>query len=161
MVAQITRRFSISYQSNVRAKLHDFWRRSVWGYLLAALVLAAAQPGLLGSFWLTAGGCLVGFCALGLGVVYLGAYVQRHKLTFNATVTFQESQILVRPDAPGQLPETHTWRWILAWQESATHFFLRIRRFPQLFLLVRKTELTPSETATLRTWLARPRPAAA
>ena len=160
MVSRITKRFRSSYKGNVLAKLQDFRRRSVWAYLLASVLLGAGAPGLLGRFWVTAAGSFLGCCAVGIGVVYLGAYLQRNKTLFSAEVTFEEARILVQPDGPGQPAEAKDWRWILAWQESGTHFFLRIQKLPRLFLLLRKTALTPEEADTLRTWLARPRVAA-
>ncbi len=154
MVASIRRSFRISPRSQLRAKLHRFRRRSGWAYLVGSLLLSAVYPDLAGHFLLTWGGLFLGFCALALAVIFASSYWRRDQPVFAADVAFEEAHIQVWP-VGGSGPETKDWAWLLTTDESRTHFYFLIRRFPRLSLVLAKSTLTPEELATLHTWLAR------
>jgi len=52
MIRQITQQFNVTFLSQLVGKLHLFCRRSLWRYLLGALLLSLARPELLHGFWL-------------------------------------------------------------------------------------------------------------
>lgn len=154
MVTSIRRSFRVSPHSQLLAKLHQFRRRSGWRYLLASLLLSVVYPSLAGHFLLTWGVLFLGCCALALAAIYVSSYWPRNQPVFEADVAFEEAHIQVWPVGGGG-PETKEWGWVLAADESRTHFYLLIRRFPGLSLVLAKTALAPEETTTLRAWLAR------
>lgn len=157
MPAEITHLFRATPREQLLGKLYNFRRRSLGRYALAAALLTLARPDLLGHFVLTWLGLTAGFGLLGLAVVY----ASRHRLApapFPATVTFRAERIEVRP-ADGSPAQTHDWRWVRRADESDRYFFLTVRDFPRLILLLDKQKLSPEETTTFQTWLAA-RPAA-
>ena len=157
MVSQVTQQFRTTFSSLLAGKLYTFRRRSGWRYLVGALLLSLARPTLLHSFWPTLLTLATGLVGLGLAVVVLSSYAQRRQQLFEAEVTFRAAGIEVRP-ANGSPAETHDWQWILQASENQRQFFLVVRSFPRLVLLLNKHRLTTEEVAAFRTWLAaRPR----
>lgn len=147
--------FQTTFQHLLLGKLYNFRRRSLWRYLLAALLLSLARPALLGGFWQTWLALSLGLGALGLGVLFLSSYWQRHRTGLDAKITFRTDQIVVRPADAAQPAQTKDWRWILRADESGSHFFLLIGQVPRQYLLLRKAALTAAEVTTFRQWLAR------
>ena len=153
MITQITRPFDTTFSSQLAGKLYLFSRRSLWRYLLGALLLSLARPELLHGFWPTLLALSGGLATLGLAVVVLSSYTQRwHPLT-GALVTFRATGLEVQP-ANGAPPEMHDWQWVLRANETSQRFFLVVQRFPQLVLHLDKHRLTAEEVAALRTWLS-------
>jgi hypothetical protein len=153
MITQLTRSFRPTPHDQRVAKLYHFRRRSLWRYLLAALLLSAARPELLGSFALTWLGLSAGLVLLGLAVVLLSSSRPAAGPPFEAEVTFRAGGIEVRP-ATGAPAEVHDWRWVRQADESGTYFFLTLRDFPRLILLLDKRRLAPEEVTAFRMWLA-------
>jgi L-lactate permease len=153
MVMHITHPFRTTFSSLLVGKLYAFRQRSVWRYLLGALLLSLAQPQLLHNFWLTLVALAGAFVGLGLAMVALSSYVQRRQQLFEADVTFWPTHIEVQPTS-GALAETHDWQWVLQASEDKRRFFLVVRSFPRLVLLLDKSRLTAEEVAAFRTWLA-------
>ena len=153
MVTQITKPFHTTFSTLLAGKLYFFRRRSAWRYLLAALLFSLARPELVNGFWPTLLALAAGLVSLGLLVVVLSSYVQRRRPLFEAVVTFQASGLEVRP-ANGTRPETHDWHWVRDFGENNRRFFLVVRPFPRLVLLLDKHRLTAEEVATFRTWVA-------
>jgi hypothetical protein len=153
MVTQITQQFQVTFSSMLTGKLYFFRRRSLWRYLLAALLFSLAKPELVNSFWSTLLVLTVGFVGLGLLSVVLGSYTQRRQSFFEGIVTFQATGLEVRP-ANGATPETHDWHWVREFGEDSRRFFLVFRPFPRLVLLLDKRRLTAEEVDAFRTWVA-------
>ncbi|GAB3637368.1 hypothetical protein GCM10027422_29580 [Hymenobacter arcticus] len=153
MVSQIIRPFRTTFANLLAGKLYNFRRRSLWRYLLGALLLSLARPALVGSFWPTLLVLAAGLVGLGLLVVVLSSYALRHNQQFEAEVTFRADGVVVRP-ASGAPPETHDWQWVRQASETSRRFFLVVKPFPRLVLLLDKHRLTDEEVATFRTWLA-------
>jgi hypothetical protein len=154
MLAHFTAHFTNTPRYLLLGKLHNFRKRSVWRYLLAGVLLGAARPEWLGSIWLTTPALALGLVALGLGVVVLSAYLQRHKKIFSAEVTFTAAYITVQPDAAGAPAETHDWQWIRQADETSRYFFLVVQPFPRFGLVLDKRRLTAEQAGTFRAWLA-------
>ena len=152
MTTQITRQFDSTFLSQLVGKLHLFGRRSLWRYLLGALLLSLAQPELLHGFWPTLLALSVGLVALGLALVVLSSYTQRRHELAGVLVTFRAAGLEVQ-FANGAPPETHDWQWVRHASETSRRFFLVVQRFPQFVLHLDKARLTAEEVATLRTWL--------
>ncbi|MDO7874399.1 hypothetical protein Q5H93_06615 [Hymenobacter sp. ASUV-10] len=152
MITQLTRSFRPTPHDQRVAKLYNFRRRSLWRYLLAALLLSAARPGLLGSFALTWLGLSAGLVLLGLAVVLLSSY-RMGPASFAAEVTFRAEGIEVRP-ADGAPAQAHDWRWLRRADESGRYFFLTVRDLPRLILLLDKHRLAPEEITAFRAWVA-------
>lgn len=150
MTADITRSFRATPSSQFIAKLYTFRRRSLGRYALTAALLTAAWPDLLGHFVLTWLGLTAAFVLLGLLAVYASSY---RLVRFAAQVAFRADAIEVRP-ADGKPAQTHGWDWVSRVDESNHYFFLTVRDFPRLVLLLDKRQLLPEETATFRTWVA-------
>lgn len=153
MASQLTYLFRTTPATTLVAKLYSFRRRSLWRYLMGALLLSLARPDLLGSFWPTLAGLALGFGLLGLAVVLGSSYWPSRQSQFEAQVTFQASRIVVQPTG-GAPTETHDWRWVLRADEAGRYFFLTVRAFPRLILLLDKHRLSPEEAAAFRSWLA-------
>lgn len=153
MITQLTRSFRSTPQDMRVAKLYNFRRRSLWRYLLAALLLSLARPELLGNFALTWLGLAASLLGVGLAVVFASSYWRTPRPVFEAEVTFQADTIVVRP-ASGAPAETHDWRWLRRTDEAGPYFFLTVRGFPQLILLLDKRKLSPEETDAFRAWVA-------
>jgi len=153
MVTHITQQFRTTFSSLLAGKLYAFRRRSVWRYLLGALLFSLAQPQLVGNFWLTLLVLAVGLVGLGLALVLVSSYIQRRQPLFEAEVTFWPTHIEVRPSS-GAPAETHDWQWVLQASEDSRRFYLVVRPFPRLVLLLDKPRLTAAEVAAFRTWLA-------
>lgn len=153
MITQLTRSFRSTPHDQRVAKLYHFRRRSLWRYLLAALLLSVARPELLGHFALTWLGLSAGLVLLGLAVVLLSSYRRGSRPAFAADITFRADSIEVRP-ASGAPAETHDWRWLRQADEAGSYFFLTLRDFPRLTLLLDKRKLAPEEVTAFREWLA-------
>jgi len=166
MITQISRKFGPSFQSNLLGKLHNFRRRSVWRYALVSglagagrVLLGADKPSPAGSFGLTALVVFAGLCALS-GLAMVGSAWAQRASGFRGEVTFRANDLLVRPDDPGQPAAEQSWACVVSWQESTTDFYLLVRPFPRLYLLLPKRSLSREEATTLREWLRRSRPGA-
>ena len=153
MANQLTYSFRSTPATRRVAKLYVFRRRSLWRYLLAALLLSLARPDLLGSFWLTLLGLALGLVLMGLAVVLGSSYWPSSQAQFEAQVIFQANGIVVQPTS-GAPTETHAWRWVQRADESNRYFYLTVRAFPRLVLLLDKRRLSPEEIGTFRDWLA-------
>ena len=152
MITQITRQFDSTFLSQLVGKLYRFRQRSLWRYLLGALLLSFARPELLHGFWPTLLALSVGLVSLGLAVVVLSSYTQRRHQLAGAIITFRATGLEVQL-ANGTPPETHDWQWVRHADETGRRFFLVVQRFPQLVLHLDKHHLTAEEKAALRTWL--------
>lgn len=157
MVDQITQKFEVSFRSNLRAKLRQFWRRGVWGYVVAGGLLGVAEPGLLGSFGLTVLGVFLGCCTLSGLVIAGSSYMQRRQTGFRGEITFRATGLLLRSADLRRSAEGKDWSWVVRWNESASYFYLLVPlppRFRRLYLLLPKHRLRAEEVTTLRQWLA-------
>lgn len=152
MVSQITHNFRTTFASLLAGKLYNFRRRSLWRYLLGALLLSLVWPELVSSFWPTLLVLAAGLVGLGLLVVVASSYALQQQ-RFEAEVTFRADSLLVHP-ASGAPPQTHPWQWVRQASETNQRFFLVVKPFPRLILLLDKHRLTDEEVVTFRTWLA-------
>ncbi|MFD1874885.1 hypothetical protein [Hymenobacter bucti] len=158
MVSHITRRFQSDFAALLAGKLYTFRRRSVWRYLLAALLLSLARPTLVHNFWRTLLAAAAGLVGLGLLAVVASSYAQRRQKYFEAEIAFRADGLTVQPTS-GALAEAHDWQWVRHASESRHRFYLVLRPFPRLVLLLDKHRLTAEEVAAFRTWLAARHPA--
>jgi hypothetical protein len=152
MITQITRQFNVTFLSQLVGKLYRFRRRSLWRYLLGALLLSLARPELLHGFWPTLLALSVGLVSLGLAVVMLSSYTQRRHQLAGTIITFRATGLQVQL-ANGTPPEMHDWQWVRHADEAGRRFFLVVQQFPQLVLNLDKHHLLAEETAALLTWL--------
>jgi hypothetical protein len=140
------------------AKLRNLIPKAPVTLFASALVILGYQAMRSASVWSSQtllyvlAACLA-LAALRLAALWVSSAVQIRQLRERVlTVTFRDDFLTVRHHDTNQL-ESHDWDWVLAAQESGSHYFLQIERRPPFYLLLAKETLSPDEHGLLHRWL--------
>ncbi len=159
----ITKIFTNSFQSILLAKIRRFLRRSIFRYILAAVMisygrylLATINSDQLGSVPLSAvdivieGG--VGFILLCLFVIILMVVAAKFQSNRKQeyTITFKCDELIVTQDGS---TTHHDWDWIISAEYSLGILALLNKNHPGLEVFLPKSSLTEAEFETLQGWL--------
>lgn len=159
---KITKKFEFSFRSIWLAKLRHFMRRSLWRYLLAALLLTFGRA-VFGNYrlmsletlrlWV----CLTAGCViLGFGVILISVMSQTKRFrNRNVQITFSENEVLIVQSEVGKeiRKEIYSWDQIEKVEDTLRYIMLAFKKCPWFYLVIQKQRLTKAEIDLLIQWL--------
>lgn len=159
----ISKTFTNSFHSIFLAKMRGFWRRSIFRYLLAAVMLSYSRYLLislnsdsLGSERLSTADIIlegfIGFILLSSIVILLmivAAKIQSKRLQ-PITITFKEDELVIT--RKGETVQ-HDWDWIISAENTRDLFTFLIEQRPRYEVFLAKSKLTGAELEKIQSWL--------
>lgn len=141
----LTKRITIDYNSVLKAKIYFFFKRSIWRYLLAILVVAYIFPLNPPGFLLSG---LIYFFAFIIVILvplyHFSSVMLAKKIDFDADVTFSEANIVIAHKNK-QSTETKDWSWIRSIDITANNVWLVTNEVPRFLISLSKNKLSESE----------------
>lgn len=141
----VTKRITIDYNSVLKAKIYFFFKRSIWRYLPAMLIVAYIFPLNPPGFLLSG---LIYFFVFTIVILvplyHFSSVMMAKKIDFDADVTFSEAHIVV---AHKNKPSTETkeWTWIRNIDITANNVWLVTNEAPRFLISLPKNKLSESE----------------
>ena len=156
---QITKAFSHSFRSMILIKMRNFLRRSLFRYIVGAILLTLGVQTLRQHHLLTSDTVCLFLVAnltaisFGLLTIFLSSiFLTRTMKAKDMTVTFKESEIVVQRRDSDEM-EVKGWDWVISSEETKNFYFLVTRLRPRYEIALSKSKLTNEENALLREWL--------
>lgn len=141
----VTKRITINYNSVLKAKIYFFFRRSLWRYLFAILVIAYIFPLNPPGFLLSGLIYFFGFAIVVLAPLYhFSSVMMAKKIDFDADVTFSEAHITV-VHRNKQATEIKEWTWISNIDITSNNVWLVTKEAPRFLISLNKNKLSESE----------------
>lgn len=141
----VTKRITINYNSVLKAKLYFFFKRSLWRYLFAILIIAYIFPLNPPGFLLSG---LIYFSLFAVVILvplyHFSSVTLAKKIDFDAEVTFSEANIVV-VHKNKQSTETKDWTWIRNIDITANNVWLVTNESPRFLISLSKNKLSESE----------------
>lgn len=141
----VTKRITINYNSILKAKIYFFFKRSMWRYLLAMLIVAYVFPLNPPGFLLSALIYFLAFIIVILVPLYHFSSVRLAKKTdFDAEVTFSKANIVIAYKNR-QSTEIKEWTWIRNIDITSNNVWLVTNEAPRFLISLGKNKLSESE----------------
>ncbi|MEN7547559.1 hypothetical protein AAG747_06560 [Rapidithrix thailandica] len=142
---EVSKYVTANFKSILRAKLYNFFQRSLWRYILAVMIIAYVIPETFGSFVQT----FMGLLSILLSVVFLliviSSKIFSKKMYFDAVIVFTETSIILNHQNSSKEKEEKDWSWIKKISENAKHFWLKTNEYPPFYIYLDKEKLTDQE----------------
>ncbi|TVZ15979.1 YcxB family protein [Maribacter sp. MAR_2009_72] len=146
----VTKSVVSNFKHIMSGKMYFFFKKSVWSYLLATLMIAVVVPikqyNFITSFLIY----FFGLMLIVFPIMIMAAKVQGEKMEFDAEVTFSEEKIAIR-HRNKDLVETKDWNWIKKISATKDRFVLVVNQRQQFVIALAKDELTQEEIAFFET----------
>jgi hypothetical protein len=156
-IKEITRSFNYTVKTILHAKLRNFRKKSLWGYLILSLPLAFGVNVVFDnekrSLLITYLIILITVLSISLAAIVISSYVlYTRKKADSMDVTFSENQIDVNWTYKG-VKEEKNWDWIKGVEEANDIYYFDLNVWPKNVIMISKQSLTSDENNALRYWV--------
>lgn len=141
----ITKRIQTTYKTILRAKMYFFFRKSIWMYLLAMLMLGYAFP--LENIGIILSGLIYFFIfalVILVPVYHFSTQMMVKKAHLDANIEFNEQGIIIRHTDSNTI-ETKSWDWIKRIDITRKDILLIVDHPTRFLIALEKNKLTAPE----------------
>ncbi len=142
----VTRRLVSNFDNVLRAKAYFFVKKSVWRYLIAAVILGYVQPIRAMDIIPSAVLYFLGILLIVLPLLYFSAKKQGKSINFDAEVTFDNDQITIQ-HLNKDLTETKDWSWVKEIECRKNRIWLIVNQKAPFGITLTKDRLSAEEIA--------------
>ncbi|PKA96726.1 hypothetical protein B0O79_0365 [Flavobacteriaceae bacterium MAR_2009_75] len=146
----VTKSVVSNFKHIMSGKMYFFFKKSVWRYLLATLMIAVVVPLKQYNVFISFLIYFFGLLLIVFPIMIMAASVQGKQMEFDAELTFSEEKITIR-HRNKDLVETKDWNWIKKISATKDRFVLVVNQRQQFVISLAKDELTQAEIAFFET----------
>jgi hypothetical protein len=156
-VTKITKSFKYTINTILYAKFRNFFKRSLWKYIIASLLLAYGLSTLNRNTGLSVFNLFIimfsGLILLSVTLMVVSSYLLfLKKRQDDLEITFRENEIEVFWILKDQR-EIKSWNWIKGAEESNCIYYLDLDVYPSNVIMLAKQRLSIEENDLFYSWL--------